>query len=53
MDITVTVLFGKNEDGCPQIYGVFKEEKDAIDAFHAILEARPELVLHFGYWALQ
>ena len=53
MDITVTVVFGKDEKGRPQVYGVFKEEKDAIDALHALLEARPELDLHFSYYALQ
>ena len=53
MDITVTVVFGKDEEGRSQVYGVFKEEKDAIDALHALLEARPELDLHFSYYALQ
>ena len=53
MDITVTVVFGKDEKGRPQIYGVFKKEQDAINALHAISEAHPELDLHLNYWALQ
>ena len=53
MEITVTVIFGKDEHGHPQVYGVFKEEKDAINAIHALSEAHPELELHFSYYALQ
>ena len=53
MDITVTVVFGKDEKGRPQIYGVFKEEKDAIDAFNFLSKENPELDLHFSYWAVQ
>ena len=53
MDITVTVVFGKDEKGRSQVYGVFKEEKDAIDALHALKEAYPEFELHFSYYALQ
>ena len=53
MDTTVTVVFGKHEKGRPQIYGVFKEEKDAIDAFNFLSAENPELDLHFSYWAVQ
>ena len=53
MDTTVTVVFGKDEEGRPQIYGVFKEEKDAIDTFNFLSAENPELDLHFSYWAVQ
>ena len=53
MNTTVIVVFGKDENGYPQIYGVFKNEKDAIDVFNFLSKENPKLDLHFSCWAVQ